>query len=464
MFKGTRRVAGNEQFCKEICGGLFKIRIPFVHYQVAWPEFIQGFLLVVVALAAVPFLMDSLGVSYEIAVLMVIIYTILYMLHPTLGDCMFPGWITPMLPLAMVWVTTNFEPGVDSIHAVIAFQMLVAILFFTLGITGIAKRLVSYIPAALRGGILMGAGIAAIYSIVRSDEASHMYGIEISGIAATAICLIITYSIWFAKSKEKSLALKYIAQYGMLPALVIAYIVGVGLGELPMPQIQWGITALPVRELISGYTIFGIGFPEMRHFISAIPMVLMTYLIAFGEFVVAETIVEDAGKIRTDEKIDYNANRSHIIVGVRNLIMALIAPYIPLAGPTWVGGAITTYERYKQGRSEMDSIHDGIGSFIFTMAIAGLFLPLVTLLQPVLPIGMIVTMAVSGFACGYTAINMCKTREEQGIILVTGMTIVFQGATVGLITGVVLYLVLVATRKRVPSLNGYDIDRGNKDC
>jgi len=162
---------------------------------------------------------------------------------------------------------------------------------------------------------------------------------------------------------------------------------------------------------------------------------------------VAETIVEDAGKTRSDEKIDYNLNRAHIIVGIRNFILSLIAPYLPLAGPTWVGGSITTYERYKQGREGMDSIHDGISSFIFAMAIAGLFLPLVTLLQPVFPIGMIVTMAVSGFACGYTAINMCKTREEQGIVLATGMTIAFQGATIGLITGIGLYLVLFALKK-----------------
>ena len=449
MLKRKRRVDGNEQFHIMPKGskGLFKIRIPFVHYRVAWPEIIQGFLLVAVALAAVPFLMESLGVSHEIAVLMVIIYSMLYMLHPTLGDCMFPGWVTPMIPLAMVWLLTNFDPGVDRIHAVIAFQMLAAILFTVLGITGLAKKLVSYIPASLRGGIIMGAGIAAIYSVVRPDASSRMYGIEISGIVAIAVCLITMYSLWFAKAKGKSLTLKYIAKYGMLPALIVAYIVGVLLGELSMPQIQWGISALPVRELISGYTIFGIGFPEMRHFISALPMILITYLIAFGEFVVAETIVEDAGKTRSDEKIDYNLNRAHIIVGIRNFILSLIAPYLPLAGPTWVGGSITTYERYKQGREGMDSIHDGISSFIFAMAIAGLFLPLVTLLQPVFPIGMIVTMAVSGFACGYTAINMCKTREEQGIVLATGMTIAFQGATIGLITGIGLYLVLFALKK-----------------
>ena len=445
MFKRKRREDGNEQFY--IGKGLFKIRIPFVHYRVAWPEIIQGFLLVAVALAAVPFLMESLGVSHEIAVLMVIIYSMLYMLHPTLGDCMFPGWVTSMIPLAMVWLTTNFDPGVDRIHAVIAFQMLAAVLFTFLGITGLAKKLVSYIPASLRGGIIMGAGIAAIYSVVRPDTSSRMYGVEISGIVAIAVCLITMYSLWFAKAKGKSLTLKYIAKYGMLPALIVAYIVGVVLGELSIPQIQWGISALPVRELISGYTIFGIGFPEMRHFISALPMIFVTYLIAFGEFVVSETIVEDAGKIRSDEKIDYNLNRAHIIVGIRNFILSLIAPYIPLAGPTWVGGSITTYERYKQGREGMDSIHDGISSFIFAMAIAGLFLPLVTLLQPVFPIGMIVTMAVSGFACGYTAINMCKTREEQGIILATGMVIAFQDATIGLITGVALYLILFAVKK-----------------
>ena len=46
-------------------------------------------------------------------------------------------------------------------------------------------------------------------------------------------------------------------------------------------------------------------------------------------------MIREADEIRTDEKIDFNANRSNVISGVRNIIQALIIPYVPLCGPLW---------------------------------------------------------------------------------------------------------------------------------
>lgn len=61
--------------------GPFQIRFPFIHYKIESVEFIQGLILGVTALAAVPYLEQYLGLPYELAWSCVIIETMLYMLH-----------------------------------------------------------------------------------------------------------------------------------------------------------------------------------------------------------------------------------------------------------------------------------------------------------------------------------------------------------------------------------------------
>jgi len=432
------RKHGEEQ--PHIPVGLFKIRIPFYHWKWSWPEAIQGFVLVAVALAAVSFIMDGIGTSFEVAVLMVFISCMLYMLHPTFGDCVFPGWITAGIPLVLAYLTA-FELGSDRIHALIALQMLVSVFFLFLGATGLAKKIVSYVPASIRGGILMGACIAAIYNVVNTST-SHLIGREVSGIIGIIVCMIALYSLKFARFKRKNAFFNLIGKSGMLAGMLVAMIVGIALGELPMPQIEWGISPLPFCELIANYTIFGIGLPSTYHFISAVPLAILLYLIAFGEIVVSESVIREAADLRKDEIVEYNVNRANVIIGVRNTILSLIAPFLPMAGPSWVGGTVSTVERYKQGKDDMNSLHDGISSFVLAMGVASLALPLVTLLRPVFPIGMIITMLVTGFACGYVAMSMLRTREDQGIAIVMGIIIFAQGAAVGLIAGFVLHVLI----------------------
>ena len=47
--------------------GPFQIRLPFIHYKIESVEFIQGLILGVTALAAVPYLEQYLGLPYELA-------------------------------------------------------------------------------------------------------------------------------------------------------------------------------------------------------------------------------------------------------------------------------------------------------------------------------------------------------------------------------------------------------------
>lgn len=421
--------------------GLFKLRLPFVHYRWEWPEAAQGVILVAVALSATSAHMEALGCTFQIAVTMVVLNGLLYILHPTFGDPVFPGWITPAIPLVLAYLS-GFESGVDRIHATIALQMLMAVLFLVLGVTGLAQRVIRIVPISMRAGILMGAGIAATYSVIRPDEGARMYGMEISVIVGAVLCFLIMYSARYNVWRKKSKIMGLISKFGMLPGLLGALILGTLLGELPAPVIEWGITPLHFRELLANYTVFGIGFPAVDYFIKGLPLMVTCYIIAFGDFVLAETVVKEADEVRQDEYVEFNPSRSNVISGIRNLILSLFAPYAPLNGPLWAGGTIAVAERYKHGREAMDSIYGGMGSYILAMAVAGLILPIVSLLKPALPIAMSLTMLVQGFACCYIAMNMVKTREQQGAAAITAIVVAFQSAAIGLAVGIAMHLIL----------------------
>ncbi|QUH25917.1 hypothetical protein [Serpentinicella alkaliphila] len=420
--------------------GPFKLRIPFVHFRWEWPEAIQGALLVAVPMGAIPVLQETLGVSFEVALTMMILNGILYILHPTFGDPLFPGWITPAIPLVLGYAA-GFEPGVDRIHSIIALQLSMAVVFTLMGVTGWAKKIVSKVPVSLRGGIILGAGIAAVHSVVNPN--GRMKGMEITIMAGAVICYLVLFSWRFYVAKDKNTFLNQLSKFGMLPGFIVALILGPLFKELPMPQIQMGFSSLRFGELISGYTVFGApGFPPLEYFVKAIPLVFAAYIIAFGDFVLAEVVTKDADEVRKDEIIDFNANRSNMISGFRNLIMGLFAPYAPLNGPLWAGGTIAAVERYKHGRKSMDSIFGGMGSYIIAMAIAAFFTPVISLLRPALPAGLSLTLIVQGFACAYIAMEMLKTKEERGVAGIMAIFLAFRGASWGLAVGVILHLVI----------------------
>lgn len=427
--------------------GPFKLRLPFIHYRWEWPEAAQGFILVAVALSASSTHMEALGCTFEVAITMVVLNGLLYILHPTLGDPVFPGWITPAIPLVLAYLT-GFESGPDRIKATIALQLLMAFLFLVLGATGLAKKIMSFVPTSMRAGILMGAGIAATYSVLRPGEGGRMYGMEVAVIVGALLCFLIMYSARFASWRKKNKFCAFLSKYGMLPGLLVALILGTVLGELPPVNIEWGFTPLHFQELIANYTIFGVGIPDVSYFIKGLPMMVTAYIIAFGDFVLAETVVKEADEVRQDEYVEFNANRSNMISGLRNLILGIFAPYAPLNGPLWAGGTIAVAERYKHGREHMDSLYGGMGSYVIAMAIAGMLLPIVSLLKPALPIAMSLTMLVQGFACGYIAMNMVKTREEQGAAAITAIAVAFQSAAIGLAVGIVMHLILGVAKSK----------------
>ena len=97
------RKHGEEQ--PYISFGIFKVRIPGIHYKIEMPELIQGLIIGTTALSTIAILTEYFGVSFDVAWGIVILEVFLYMLHAFLGDPVVPGWITPAMPLVLAFIS-----------------------------------------------------------------------------------------------------------------------------------------------------------------------------------------------------------------------------------------------------------------------------------------------------------------------------------------------------------------------
>ena len=165
-----KRVDGEEQPYWPF--GPFRIRLPFIHYRWELAETIQGLVMFVVSLAMIPLLEKYLGMPYEAALAFTFVAGLGYILPALLGVPLVPGWITPAIPVVLMYLK-GFEPGVDAIRALFVLQLEVSLIFLFLGITGWGSKLVQVIPNSLKSGIIIGAGIGfASYRYGRKEKRS----------------------------------------------------------------------------------------------------------------------------------------------------------------------------------------------------------------------------------------------------------------------------------------------------
>jgi hypothetical protein len=168
---------------------------------------------------------------------------------------------------------------------------------------------------------------------------------------------------------------KLMGKFGMVPAMIVAIVIGMLVNEYPIPDIEWGIT-IPAFGQMWAYLPFSVGFPDADMFIKAIPTAVIAYIIAFGDVIVGTVLVKAAcEESRPDEAVDIDTDRIHIITGIRNVIHTFFAPYPGLAGPIWTAVTATVADRYRQGRNAMDSIFSGSGTFWISGFIALFILP-----------------------------------------------------------------------------------------
>jgi len=446
QFKSRYREYGGEQAYWP--AGPFKIRLPFIHYAWSFPEMFQALFMCATCLGAIPVLTEVLGVSYEVALSMVIINGFFYTLHVLLGDPVVPGWVTPAIPLITAFLTNGYVMGPERTQALIAVQMCLGLIFLVFGITGLGGKMVKVVPNSVKAGVLMGGGIAAVLGEFKATGRFDKYPISITiGIIVAYFCL---FSPIWADMRRKNKLIDSIGKFGMLPAILIGVVVGPLAGEFAIPHVQWWplIKVPDFADIWNQLSPFAIGWPSMKVWAAAIPVAIVTYIIAFGDFVTSEALIREADEVRQDEKIDFNANRSNLVSGIRNVAMSMTCPYTQMCGPLWAAVTAAVSQRYKESPKAMESIYSGFGTFRLATFVAVALLPISSLLQPSLPLALSLTLIVQGYICTQLAMNMCKTNIERGICGVMGAVLAMRGAAWGLVVGLVLFALLYDSNKK----------------
>lgn len=440
-------------------GGPLRLRLPFIHYPLEWPDFAQGIILCVVPLSIIAALQSAFGIEYEIALSMVIIYHFLAMLHTAFGDPSVAGWITAGIPIYMTFILgyATETSKVGAIQAMIALQLIVAAIFFIMAFSGGAKRLVSLVPPAIKSGILLGAGIAAIVRVwedsasgIQNGVAKWSPGLGIGPISISFLIAVVLsfFILWSPRSlayrREHSLY-AWVAKYGIAPTFIIGYIVGLALGEITIPSdvMKQGWVFIPkVGATYEALSPFSIGWPSAAMFAGAISTAIVAYILSFGDILINQALIDEANEARKDELVKIDPNRENFICGVRNLT-TLFYPFLPLAGPLWTGAQAIVVSRYKNSTPKEEySFWGGATSFFWGMGFIMFLYPLVLVVQPALPIGFGLTMAIQGYLCTYLAMEIVTTNIERGISGMMGGILATRGATWALFMGILFYLVL----------------------
>ncbi|MCA0986999.1 DUF3360 domain-containing protein [Guptibacillus algicola] len=415
--------------------GPFKLRLPFIHYKFEWPDYVQGLLMCAVDLAAIPLMIELLGMPFEVALAVVLLNGLLYLTHHLLGDPVVPGWITPAIPLIMAYVST-FPEGAERVHALVAFQLTLGLFSILLGSTGLARKVVAFVPPAIKSGIILGAGFAAVISVFEVGGRFESFPWTIS--IAVGIAFYIIFSKHFNRLKNQSSIWGLIGKLGIFPIIILAVIIGPLFGEAPWPTIEWGLINPDFGTLWSEYTVFGLGFPPLMLFVTAIPTVLAAYIVLFGDVLQSKALVEEAEDYRRDEKIDYNPNRAHMIFGGRNTIMSILGPDVTMAGPLWAAMQVVVIERFKEGKKAMNSIFGGSGSFRWGTNTGLLLLPIVSLVQPILGIALALTLLIQGYVSVKVGILESRSNRDLGIAGIIGAVLATKGAAWAFAVGILL--------------------------
>ncbi len=127
----------------------------------------------------------------------------------------------------------------------------------------------------------------------------------------------------------------------------------------------------------------GVGLPSLDLWLSAISLAVIAYILAFGDILVLETMIEDCNATRKDEKIVFEVKRNHLITAGRNIFQGLAVSFLALCGPQWTGGQALVVNRYKHSTpAQQPSYWGGAVSLFWGISLAMIFHPLVQLILP----------------------------------------------------------------------------------
>lgn len=428
--------------------GPFTFRLPFYHTRLYWPEFLQGIALSsATGLALVPMMTTHFGLSFEQAIAMSFVHGFLISIAPIVfGEPYAPGWVTPALPLVLTFVLTGYDTPPERFQAMTALTLDLAAMLAVLGLTGLGRRFMEWLPAALKASLVLGAAIASFKRVFVDDAPDYLFAQPITTVTACAVCLLFIFSIPFRALKLKYRPLMVLGSLGLLPGFLVAAAVGPLVGEVNY-DVQWGVLVPPVNELWGQVSPFVIGWPDWQMFLAAAPLAFITYIILFGDLVTANEIIREARDDRPDESIRIDTTRTHVSVALRNLAMAIFAPFFPTQGSVWTGVHVVVVQRWRQGKAQMDSLFSGIHSYyIMGLPLIYFALPLLTGLKPLMGIALSLTLVLTGFACAYVAMGIARHPAERGVALLAGVALAVFQPWVGLLIGILASILLIGGR------------------
>lgn len=441
--------------------GPFTARIPFWHTRVEWPDLLQGiFVAGATGLATVPILEGYLGLDRPEAIACMFIQSLILCSAPILfGEPFAPGMITPALPLTIATLENPALPTPElRLQFLSAAALWLALILCILGFTGLGKQFVARIPASLKGGIILGAAISALYRVFMDPRSQFIKDMPITTTVALATCMVLIFSVPIQRYKKKAPWLAFLASLGLLPGFLAAALVGPMTGFFTggepevVYDIDGGILMLPLLGVIEKMSPFSVGFPSLAMFWSALPLALMAYVILFGDIVTGTEIIKTSEKQRPDEKIDIDVNRSHLSLAIRNTIMALTAPFFPYQGTLWTGVHVVIVQRWTDGRKCMDSLYSGIHSYyVFGIPILYFCEPLVDALAPLMGVALSLTLVLTGFACAYVAMAIPRTAIERGVVLLTAVALAIFSPWVGMAVGIAATVLLAGWESPKPA-------------
>ena len=143
---------GRQTGVSRLALGLFTFRVPFYHTRLCWSEFLQGlFVSAATGLALIPVMTAFFGLSFEEAVALSMIHaSLIASAVIVFGEPYAGGWITPALPLILAFVIGGYEDPVSRFQAMTTLSLVFATLVLFLGITGLGKRFVIWLPIPSR--------------------------------------------------------------------------------------------------------------------------------------------------------------------------------------------------------------------------------------------------------------------------------------------------------------------------
>ena len=433
--------------------GPFTLRVPFWHTRLHWPEFLQGlFVSTATGLALVPVLVGYLGLGFEQAVTATMLYSVfLVSALYIFGEPYAPGWNTAALPLVLAFVFATYPDPVQRFQAMTALSLGFAALVFVLGITGLGRRLMDWLPATLKAGILLGAAIAAFKQVFVDDAPKFLWQQPITTTVACVVCMVCLFSVPFRKLEAKHRGVAWFAAMGLVPGFVAAAIVGPLVGEVTY-DVQWGWLLPPVADTVAAMSPFSIGWPSWEMYVAAIPLVLITYIIQFGDWVTGDEVLREAMPSRPDDPVHIDTTRSHLALAIRNAGSALLAPFFPTQGTLWTGVHVIVVKRWKEGPHAVRDLHSGMLSY-YLMALPFIYflLPLLTALKPLLGIALSLTLVLSGFACAYIGMTIPRDATSRGAALLTGTALAVFEPWIGLAVGIATCLLLVGFERDAPA-------------